>query len=201
MKTIVKEISLYDFNELNEDAKNEARNKYQKMLCDVDIFYDDIIYYLKDEFPNSDLKVQYSLGYCQGDGLNIYGKLNLFDYLEKWDKQNKDKRTIEFYLKNSDCDCYLSENNRYSYSLKNQEDVEEYLDDILDDLEYQEIRNIKRDLLECFIKDMLKYMEELDKKFENDGYDYFYEFNDEDVQDWFSGNGIMFLKDGTLYYD
>ena len=36
-------------------------------------------------FPNSNLKVEYSLNYCQGDGLNIYGELNIKDILKYLD--------------------------------------------------------------------------------------------------------------------
>ena len=72
----------YNYSELSEDAKEKVKNWY---LFDLDmhyeLFYEDIKMYLSEQFPDSDLQLCYSLASCQGDGLNIYGKLNLYDFI------------------------------------------------------------------------------------------------------------------------
>ena len=73
----------YSYEELNEDAKAKVKQWYLEDPIRNENFYEDVKNYLKENFPRSELEVTYSLGYCQGDGLNIYGKVNLYDFLEK----------------------------------------------------------------------------------------------------------------------
>lgn len=82
MFTVQKMYKVFSFSELSEKAKDKVRQWYLNDDLRTDIFTEDCLYRLGELFPNSDLKVEYSLGYCQGDGLNIYGDLRLDDVME-----------------------------------------------------------------------------------------------------------------------
>ena len=75
---IVKEFELYNYEELSSEAKEKAKREYLDNL-EPALFTDMVETDLKTVFPNSDLKVQYSLNYCQGDGLSVYGSLDFED--------------------------------------------------------------------------------------------------------------------------
>lgn len=80
--TEIREFNVYKFAELSQAAKEKVRDWYLEGQESC-IFTEDCMMRLSELFPNSDLKVQYSLGYCQGDGLNIYGEIRLDELLEK----------------------------------------------------------------------------------------------------------------------
>ena len=75
----------YSYNELNERAKAKVKEWYLNDTIRCDIFHDDIMMFLHDEFPSSSLRINFSLYYCQGDGFNIEGELDLCDFLPKWE--------------------------------------------------------------------------------------------------------------------
>lgn len=79
MKTITKEYNLYTFDELDQEAKDKARNKFNEHND-----YPFLAENLREEIENEletqgykieDIKLYYSLSYCQGDGLMFEGKL------------------------------------------------------------------------------------------------------------------------------
>ena len=79
MEIITREYKVYNFSELSEDAKEKVKQWYLDddfRPYEFENIYTEDLKYL---FNNSDLKLQFSLSYCQGDGLNIYGKLDLMD--------------------------------------------------------------------------------------------------------------------------
>ena len=79
MNKYIKEIKAYTFPELTGEAKEKAKEWY---LNDETLSWELTNNYESDLsciFPNSDLKVQWSLSYCQGDGVNIYGSVNMED--------------------------------------------------------------------------------------------------------------------------
>lgn len=82
MDKYIKEIKVFTFPELNGEAKEKAKEWY---LNDETLSWELTDSYESDLsciFPNSDLKVQWSLSYCQGDGVNIYGSVN--SYCSGW---------------------------------------------------------------------------------------------------------------------
>lgn len=74
MKEIIipeRRIYVYSYAELSEESKGTAKQFYldgQEPETFQDIYEED----LKNLFPRSDLKIEFSLNGCQGDGLNIY---------------------------------------------------------------------------------------------------------------------------------
>ena len=160
MRTATVEYNVYKYNELSDKAKEkvkewylEGRNEYIfTEICEED---------LHNLFGENELKVQYSLGYCQGDGFNIYGKvsakaiLNCLEehfggtQLEEFENvlTEKEKKTILHYAE--ECgDIKLPSNNRYCYCIAGHTDI-------ADDWEYQlenysGYKNINKEALEKF---------------------------------------------------
>ena len=65
-------------------------------------------------------------------------------------------------------------------------------------IKYQCFKNINTSLIERFFNDMLSYFEGLDKKLENDGYNYLYNVDDEEMQEFCEINDYYFTETGTL---
>lgn len=196
IETIEKEV--YTFNELSKEAKEKVKQWYLEGQ-EACIFTDIIVENLNYLFPNSDLKVEYSLNYCQGDGLNIYGKLNIIDMFEKLNISEENKNEI-LNIIDYDNNLELSKhNNSYGYSLKFKDikEIDSYIYDICSK-EYKEDEKEYK-IAYDFIYKVLKYMEDLDKDNENAGYNYFYEISEEDLKEICENNNYEFLKDGTIY--
>lgn len=191
----------YTYSELTDAAKEKVKQWY---LYDLDIhndiFHDDIKQFLYEEFPKSDLKVCYSLSSCQGDGLNIYGKLKLYDFVDKWNVSTKEKSTIIFYINNSIREYTFETNNRYCYSCKfiDRKYINDSISEFIDELQYQCLKNINIPLIEQFFNDLIDYFEKLDKKLENDGYDYLYNVDDVEITEFCEINDYYFTKEGTF---
>ena len=108
----------------------------------------------------------------------------------------KEKKTILHYAE--ECGAInLPMNNRYCYSLAN------YID-IADDWEYQlenysGYSNINVEVLKKFEKLVRKIFETLCRSYEKQGYEYFYEISEEDLEEMCEANGYEFLEDGTIF--
>lgn len=80
----MKEITIigYKYNELAEKVQQNLKEKIAHSWEYMDDFNWEIQDVICNEFPNSDIKVQWSLDYCQGDGVNLYGVLDYKDAIE-----------------------------------------------------------------------------------------------------------------------
>ena len=148
MKTVTipaQEIKIYKFEELSDKAKEKVRQSFVQDEIYNELFAEDTREILKTDYPDSDLDIQYSLGYCQGDGFNIYGKLGKKDILKIYKESyfkptEKQVKTIAFYIDNG-MNIELERNNtHYEYSCKfNQlRYIEDETDGIIDNLkDYQ----------------------------------------------------------------
>lgn len=208
MKTITKEYKVYSYNELSKEAKEKVKNWMLEDEVRNDIFYDDCEEYIKELFKKSDLKCQYSLGYCQGDGLNIYGDLHykdVFSFLENEDIKKsyditfteKEKRTLDFYFEYYSKYIKLPYNNHYCYNVIDR--IELYFD-ILYVLENNWIKNINHKVIEKLENAIKIIFNGLCQKLENEGYNYLYNIDDEEVKENCDSNDYTFLEDGTLFY-
>lgn len=206
MKTIT--IQAYEYNELNEQAKEKAYNKIYDFMIDFvnDCFYEDTKNGLRERFCNSDLDLQYDYSACQGSGLNIYGDFDLRDYLPHYQASEKSKRTIAFYidtLKNYNCfdalNIELSQNHRYTYSCKfvDIQDAEDIAEDIAEELKSIYIKNIKIDILVDFIKAAYEYIEKQEDIIFANGENIF-DIRDDDIQEYCAENGIAFDERGRI---
>lgn len=206
MKTITRHIdieeeyTLYTFDELPEEGKQKVRDWYihDSYFRDSEIFTDDCIYHLQEIFPNSDLKVQYSLCYCQGDGLTIYGEISLPDLFEhiKEHFTEKEKRFMQHIFKHWCSEYKIKSDHRYYYFSKR--DFEPTCD-IEWDLENYGYKNIRYSTLEKFQKHGYEYLVNLCGELEEYGYKFFYEPTDEEISEDLSANDFEFLEDGTIF--
>lgn len=206
MKEITRIVKVYDFNELSDKAKENARMKYREHFRETEMFSDMCNDKIKQDFPHSDLKVEYSLSYCQGDGLNIYGTFAVSDiihfikekhedYSELFNKQ--EKRFID-YLEKQNIEITSRGNNHYSYYTDKAEDVKYYIELEMEgnyyrDIPYNTIQCIANMFNDCF----RKYCKEM----EDDGYNYFYEVEDEEILEmWEMNEYLGWSENGSPIY-
>ena len=200
MKTL--EIQLFNFDELTKESKENAIQKYieknRQFLQEInnEMFYEDLPYNLEikeDLFKNP--KFEYSLSYCQGDGLSFSFDLDIIDYLNKYFPKLKDsvKNVISGY-------CTFSatgNNNRYCYAHKNQIDL---CLDIYNNGRYDNLEGVINEVLEHIQDNYL----EICSKLENEGYNNIYEWeNDKDyiVNEIYNSEEFepIFLSTGEIY--
>lgn len=194
MVTITKKINLYEYNELEEKAKERAKENYLETKCEIDndIFLENAMEIVGNYFQFIDgLEIQYSLSSCQGDGVNIYGKFDL--------------RNVEgFEWLKSEVDSFeLAENRRYYYSLKSQTETET-VDEIITEFEYvsgNEIADWQVVEIRKMVETVFEKLEKAEREIEKYGYDFFYEVSDEEMAEYADSCGVLYLVDGTAYFD
>lgn len=204
--TITTNYDVYKFNELSDDAKEKVKEWYLDGQ-EPFIFTDDCENDLYNLFGKNNLKVQYSLGYCQGDGFNIYGSIDaesIFDclkghnggtQLEQFENvlTDKEKKTILHYAE--ECgEIELPMNSRYCYSLA------DYIE-IADPWEYDlyGYKNVNVEALKKFEKLVRDIFGTLCRSYEKWGYEFFYEISDEDLEEICEANGYEFLENGKVF--
>lgn len=157
MVKFIKHVKVYTFSELSEDAKEEAKRWYMS----DETRSEDFTLYLESDvgcvFPNSDLNVQCSLNSCQGDGVNIYGSVNLEDIFTlpgsgrapefDWSQgylSEKEIRTMRSYMSAYRNFVEIPQNKSYTYCMADSIDLAE---DFRYELEYMGFRDIKVEIL------------------------------------------------------
>lgn len=209
MRITTVEYKIYKYNELSEEAKEKVKEWYLENFKDSFIFTEICEEDLYNLFGENDLEVQYSLASCQGDGFNIYGKIdvrNIFECLEKHNGGNqlekfenvltdKEKKTILNYAE--ECGkIVLPTNNRYCYSLADYIDI---ANEWTYDLEYAGYSNINTEVLEKFEKMVRGIFETLCRDYEKQGYEYFYEAEEEELEEMCEIHEWEFLEDGKIF--
>lgn len=214
MKTITKTYKVYNYNELSDEAKEKVRQDYLDDPVRNDLFYEDCMETIYNLFPQSDLKVQYSLSSCQGDGLNIYGTLDVFNLINLM----KNRETLPFALlkkveknmdvfTNEELDILSQYYNYYCNSIEiprnfryccSQADYINFADYWTEELENAQIE-YNNDLIVKFEKFVRKFFSKFNNMFEKAGYDFLYNVSEEEIEDWCEANEYMFLENGTLF--
>lgn len=199
--TEVKTYNVYRFEELSQAAKEKVREWYLEGQSTLNyIFTEDCENRLSELFPNSDLKVQYSLNYCQGDGFNIYGEIRLDELLEKIAEKftEKELKFFKWAFSEYDTSYKMAYNNHYCYCYCICSD-NEFMEDIFYEMDNWYFRNIPEKTLEKFNKLAGEYLDSLCKEFEKEGYEWFYEISEEDLQEHCEANDYEFLENGQVY--
>lgn len=197
--TTVVTTNVYTFNELTKKAKERVRQDYLSDEIRTDIFSEDCMNKITELFPNSDLKIQYSLNSCQGDGFNIYGEIFFKDLMEvlKDKFTKKEENFLKWAFEETGIDsCEIPSNHHYCYCIAS---YIEFAEEIFDALEYYDMKNIKKDILEKMEKETRKYFQNLCREFENEGYDFFYNVSDDELEDWANMNEYEFTEDGKIF--
>ena len=210
MRTVTETYNVYKYNELSDKAKKKAKEWYLDNHCRTDDFTHIYEEELRLAFPNSELKLEYSLSYRQGDGLNIYGDLNINDILnvpsslffsDKFDDMigyftEKELRTIQHYIDVCGTEIKLPVNNFYCYCCVDRIDL---VGEWETELYFTRYKNISTELLQKLQKYIIKIISSLCSEYEKYGDDFFYNVEDEVMEEDCEANGWDFLEDGTHY--
>lgn len=206
MITYTKEIKLYTFSELGKEAVEKVKEWYlnDELRCqELSSLYEEELKYL---LPSSELGVQYSLFSCQGDGVNVYGELNLNDILNfsekeesyKWVKgflTKKEIRTIKFYMKKYKDTVAVSVNRRYTYCIADRIDL---INDFLSALDNMDLYNINTKTLRKLEQMVKQILGQICIEFEKEGYEFFNEVSEDELRDFCESNSYCFLEDGIF---
>lgn len=211
MRTVTEVKEIYRFAELSEEAKETVRQWYLDSL-EVCEFEDDVMMDLRNIFPTSDLHIEFSLSSCQGDGLNIYGKLNVCDIIANLRNKpeamtsefkkyanfmsEKDLRTIEAYAKECPAVTIPENHSRYSYCVASNIDAQ---DEILDALEQAEYKNINEKVISKFNRLLKMLFTDFSTEYEKQGYEFFYEIDDDILEEICESDDYEFTIDGIIY--
>ena len=187
---------VYTFNELSQEAKEIAIENYRKdMDVYLDCFNDNAEEQIEKAGFYDEIKLQYSLSYCQGDGFNLYNTINFNDLLNKikgYFTEEEQTKLKEYF--NSYDEYKLEENNRYAYCIIDRQNIVELLLDALEDEEV--IYN--QELVQKFKEVSTNYLCKLCKEFEKNGYEYFYEVSEETMAEMCEANEYEFDIDGKI---
>ena len=208
-RTITKEV--YTYNELSNDAKETAKQWYLGFAHEANDFTEYLIEDLHNLFGDNNLDVEYSLGYSQGDGLNIYGTINAeqilgfmnSDVAGEFSKQyanaltDDDRAIILEYCKDYHTVTIPKNQSLYSYCVADSIDI---ADEWYTQLSYYNgYDRVDVDVLKKFENIVIDIFTKLCKTYEDMGYEYFYEVSEEEMQDMCDANGWEFYEDGSLY--
>ena len=194
MKILVKTINAYSFSELDETARQEAKNNVALKVREPVLFSEDLREVLREDLGLYYLRTYYSLSHCQGDGLCLYGIITfeeLFDNL-KFRKiafkgiHHKQIQSISNELQYIDFKHkgrYYYANSVYIGSCEN------------NPTDRQEA------IIEKVIKNVKSWYFSFCKEWENRGYEYFYEIFDEDMELICSEYDYLFTENGELIDD
>lgn len=194
----------YEFRELSDTAKEKVKEWYLD-----DPLRNDLLSQLLDEtleniIPNSELKIQYSLNYCQGDGVNLFGEFSANDLKPphagiypdiKWPTLRTDEwETLLHYQ--SLCNAITVEENRDSYVSLSQ--CISFAEDWIETLNSYDVLFIDSKLIENFEKQVIIWHDSLCKFLESLGYKFAYEVTDDEVDDFCTLNNWFFDENGTF---
>lgn len=193
MRTI--RTKVYLFNELSKDAQQKAieQVRNRKEVC-LDFFNDDAVSKIEEVGFYGDVQLQYSLSYCQGDGLSFSCKgieeTVLFSFFAEVLGAGKEK-TAKVIMDN----CYfVNTGNDGHYCFASKSDIDYYLESYK--AEYKNVNEVVGKVLEKIENLYIDLCKELEKQ----GYDEIeYQYSDEEIIEDIIANEYEFLKDGTRY--
>ena len=202
-------VNVYKYEELCEKAKERIKTEYLQECRTACEFSELCEAELSVLFPHSSLRVEYSLSYCQGDGLNIYGMLDLEDALMRvmFDMDDEEQYILTKLLDKNHYTYRMRQNGRYSYSIC---DRHFYVEDLIPENEDDEAvmsALVKFDgetvtsALAKFNDLVRENLVELCGTFEKMGYEFFYDITDEDMCSICTENEWEFTADGVYFYD
>lgn len=206
MRTVTVDYTICKYDELSNDAKQEVKDWY---LSDMDrcyLFEEDIKNDLENLFgSDSNLDVQFSLGYSQGDGVNVYGTVSaqgVFDAIKSAptqlgkykDRLTDEQKAIILDYANEYGGITIPYNQHYCYCRAcdcQWDNTPEYY--FCNDKEDRDV------LAHGFLAIVSGVFETLCKVYEDWGYDFFYEISDDDMSEICEANGWEFYEDGKKF--
>lgn len=195
MKTITITENLYEFKELPAKVKEDLKQWFLGRFRDNDEFtlkaHD-----LLEPIGFYDVDITYSLNYCQGDGFSFTGRLGTDDVI-KLLKANKTMISDASFTLFKEYEGYIDIKRRnYNYNHCRTVGVmalcERYND-------YDETDPTLEKICEDIEEEFLNIYETICHKLEKEGYNYFYEITEEEMEDLADANDYWFSIDGELY--
>lgn len=157
--------------------------------------------HFRELFPNSSLDACFWLDGAQGDGFNTEGEILLTDFLNVWDGDDDDKKTIKKYLDYiaPTYEFYCNLDGAFSCKFIDEKLVAEDIENAIITLENfaPDIEKVDKMLIAHFFNDLIEYFYNLDKKLETFGYDYFAP-TDEKIVEECDANEYYFTKEGVI---
>ena len=204
-KTVTREFTVYSFSELSEEVKERVRQDYLEWNRRPEDFQEMMESDLGVLFPISDLKVSFSVCYCQDDYMGIYGEFSLTDILNFLSSADftenfteKEIRFLKWTVSEYPQTIKLNGNNRKfrRYGIAWDSDL---TSDMEYDLEYDNIQDIRYNTLEKMEKVMTEIFEKICRNFFEDAEKFFYEVDDSEIEEWAEDNGYCFTEDGEIF--
>lgn len=216
MRKVTITYNLYTYDELSDDAKENAKQWYLQNCRKPFFFTEDVEQDLENLFGENNFDVQYQLSYCQGDGLNIFGSVAVSNVIKFVKEHQLNERsfdslyniltdeemdTILLYSKETD-GIALHQNIHDCYCMA---EYIEFTDEWEEQLEWAiendrvDYKSINTELIEKFEQLVKDIFHELCNMYADWGYQYFYEVSDEEMTEVCKANNFEFLEDGTIY--
>lgn len=201
MREIIIKKYVYKFEELSREAKNKAKKDFINDGCRVFEWGEYIKEELKNVFPNSALLVEWSLNFCQGDGVNVYGSINPEDVFSDGGFTDKEKEIISNYY--SECSIFeeyltIPRNLSYSYCKADKAEPTNIIVTDMAETGWEDAPKYAA-TIEKYRAAMINKAEEFCARMEKEGYEYLYTISDEDFQEIAEANDWEFYEDGGLY--
>ena len=204
MKDIIVHTTVYEFSELSESAKQRAKSELAASNFREEDFCTMVREDLDRDFPASeDLKFQFSFAGVQGDGFNIYGVLNGFDWIAFLVNHTllstKEEELFNAYLV-WNLNIEFKRNKDYTYSMKNQSrnDIEDTVEDWINRLEQNGVENIDEQLIRWVINRAYIHFSDLDNNWNYNGWNYFHNISNAEAEELSAEYDIWFNLDGTI---
>lgn len=195
MRIITKEFKIYTYEELSEKAKEKVKQNYIDNLDANDFTY--MIIQDLNSIGLKNLRPYYSLNYCQGDGLCLAGYID-------FDETNTELKKIfykDFIFSDYKILKSLKEYSRIDFNhigrYYNRHSVEIgiYIDGSFDNKKYN---NHKR-LADKLIKNVKEWYFDKCGQYEQWGYNFFYEIEEEELQEYFECMEYEFYENGSIF--
>lgn len=194
MKTI--SINLYSFNELSEEAKQKAIDKWYEYE-DFPGFYNDLTESLKSKYPEFlNPVLSYSLSYCQGDGLSF--KADKYTKLKELfiEVLGPGKEKTAALLANNCTQILKGNTGRYCYASRS--DIDLYLENYTSSINCTNTNNIDTVIEKVRIKLEDIYLSAC-KDIEKEGYSIIeYRMNFEEFNELCEANEYTFEESGKM---
>lgn len=210
MKTITKEIKLYRYNELSEEAREKANEEYLEINRYGDYFEELVKYdlkYAKDCGWIENIKVIYDLGHSQGDYVNIIGSIYFEDLNNELKKRfckglsNEELNFFKQFEKYSEIcfrEFYVG-SNCVEINIQLSATPEEMYDLGLDnDFKFEDQEKYYK-ISPKIEKNIEEWDDEICEEYKELGYRYFYEADEDEIKEYYEDTEQLFLENGEMY--
>ena len=208
-------INLYSFDELSPEAQAKAIEKYRDGMdwhWESQFITEDFQERLAElGYPTDD--VNWSLSYCQGDGVAFYGDIDVpkvaqrllkGDVLELFNRMVEENLTISMSLYRNSFGHHYSHWNTMEVEIDGDDDgtMMEYLYPELEEGtdEYIEKANAVQNVFDVLLESVDSDVKDVSSELERSGYEQIdYYQSDEAITEEIRSNGFEFEEDGTRF--